>query len=765
VHALHVQRGHADYYLVLSRRVHYLLTVKVTNPACLPTRPQVSDTPGTGPPGVPGGPGSRGDVVECEGSRQSLEKGFSQQAPTEGNPMGGVFINYRIKDEPYGAAGIFSELASRFGSEQVFRDSDSLWPADHYPTVIREKLRSSEVVLAIIGPGWLNFTDDTGQRLLDRERDWVRDEIAEALLLGITVIPVLLHDTGPLPVEDLPRSIAKLAALQVCRIHYSTYRDDIERLTKAIMERAPRLAIPQMFEKPAGPPAAWFPSVLLRPEHQVVQFGHRDDDLVSLHNWAASSVPASAQLVYGAGGHGKTRLALQLCAELEREGWVAGFAQESAPMTGFAETSRITKPMLIVIDNAEFRVSQAEAAARMLAAHRGDQPRRLLLLSGHKDWLFRLYRNADKQVADVFRQMREVPLDLSAAPIELRRAEFRRAVACFADILGQEAPNLPEPVELTASRFGSVLALHAAALAALLDESIGADGANQDPMTRLRNHEYRFWARSAAGLDQTRLHIVAAAATLYGAETQEQARTLLGTLPQLADASQDTIDAYLDWMQKHYPGRRALSPIEPRRIGEDHLAATIAIHSDLVTAPASVATEQQIMSALIALCHTTVRHSRSRQGIEDLLAVDPDRMLLVAWNALSGCADGRPLREAMTARFSSARTDTLARLYEQVPVAGPSVVPLVAELNRAMLNRVVPNAQPTKGEPLYDFAQVCNNLSKTLSDEFSNIFATRNSMPEGESEHQIHESRLFGPEAVELIKAMLSWRDRSPPGQ
>lgn len=335
----------------------------------------------------------------------------------------------------------------------------------------------------------------------------------------------------------------------------------------------------------------------------------------------------------------------------------------------------------------------------------------------------------------------------------------------FARVLEQPLVELPEPPELAAPKFGSVLTLHAAALAALLDENIGADGAHQDPMTRLRNHEHRYWAQSAAGRDQTRLHIVAAVATLYGAETVEQARTLLATLPQFTDAGQDTIDSYLDWMQKYYPGHRILNSIEPQRLGEDHLAATIAIYSDLITAPASVASEQQIRRASIVLCRTAVRHPDSTRAIDDLLMVDPDRMLIVAWDALSACADGRPLREAMKSRFRSARPDTLARLYGQITVAGPSVVPLIPELSQAMLSRAVPNAQPVKGEPMYEFAQVCNNLSKTLAEEFGNIFAANATIPERESDHQTPKSKFFDPEIATLLKTILEWRHRLPPFQ
>jgi hypothetical protein len=40
--------------------------------------------------------------------------------------MGVVFVNYRAKDNPLGAAGIHDTLARRFGGDRVFRDSVSM---------------------------------------------------------------------------------------------------------------------------------------------------------------------------------------------------------------------------------------------------------------------------------------------------------------------------------------------------------------------------------------------------------------------------------------------------------------------------------------------------------------------------------------------------------------------------------------------------------------------------------------------------------------
>ena len=109
--------------------------------------------------------------------------------------MGGVFINYRTVDDPLGAALIHDRLALRFGDENVFRDCVSLTPGAHYPSSIRIALENAAVLVAVIGPRWLTLTDESAVRLIDREHDWVRQELALAFDTGIPVLPVLLKDT------------------------------------------------------------------------------------------------------------------------------------------------------------------------------------------------------------------------------------------------------------------------------------------------------------------------------------------------------------------------------------------------------------------------------------------------------------------------------------------------------------------------------------------------------------------------------------------
>jgi hypothetical protein len=67
----------------------------------------------------------------------------------------------------------------------VFRDLDSIPIATPFPRFIEESLQNTDLVLAVIGPSWLNVKQSDGTRRIDDPNDFVRIEIATALRLGI----------------------------------------------------------------------------------------------------------------------------------------------------------------------------------------------------------------------------------------------------------------------------------------------------------------------------------------------------------------------------------------------------------------------------------------------------------------------------------------------------------------------------------------------------------------------------------------------------
>ncbi|HEX5120263.1 MAG TPA: TIR domain-containing protein [Pseudonocardiaceae bacterium] len=152
--------------------------------------------------------------------------------------MGGVFINYRTIDDPLGAAAIHDRLVLRFGEDMVFRDCDSLQAGEHYPAAIWQALHNADVVVAVIGPRWLSLSDAAGVRLIERDHDWVRQELAFAFSAGIPVLPVLLKQTpadAVMPtVPELPLDIRQLARIQASEVGQRRLGADLERLITAI---------------------------------------------------------------------------------------------------------------------------------------------------------------------------------------------------------------------------------------------------------------------------------------------------------------------------------------------------------------------------------------------------------------------------------------------------------------------------------------------------------------------------------------------------
>ena len=128
-----------------------------------------------------------------------------------------IFISYR-RDDSRGYAGrLQGDLSRRYSDEHVFRDIE-IPPGADFGEYITSLVDKCNVVLAIIGPGWLDARDREGERRLDDPQDWVRLEIERALARdGVEVIPVLVDGARLPPREELPRVAARAAPAQRVR--------------------------------------------------------------------------------------------------------------------------------------------------------------------------------------------------------------------------------------------------------------------------------------------------------------------------------------------------------------------------------------------------------------------------------------------------------------------------------------------------------------------------------------------------------------------
>jgi hypothetical protein len=148
-----------------------------------------------------------------------------------------TFISYR-RDDAAGYAGRLHEaLENRLGSDQVFRDIDTLEPGQDFVETIEMRLTECRVLLAMIGREWLDSRDASGQRRLEQPHDYVRLEIARALArLDVRVIPVLIEGASMPAASTLPDDLRALARKQAVHLRDDAWDHDVDRLASVISE-------------------------------------------------------------------------------------------------------------------------------------------------------------------------------------------------------------------------------------------------------------------------------------------------------------------------------------------------------------------------------------------------------------------------------------------------------------------------------------------------------------------------------------------------
>lgn len=123
-----------------------------------------------------------------------------------------LFISYRRSDAAGHARALFAALKDEFAPDSVFFDRQAIESGDRFAQLIGTSVSECKLLLALIGPDWLQAAQ-VGQRRLDDPADFVRLEIDQALREGKRVIPVLFDDT-PMPrPADLPEPLRALAGI------------------------------------------------------------------------------------------------------------------------------------------------------------------------------------------------------------------------------------------------------------------------------------------------------------------------------------------------------------------------------------------------------------------------------------------------------------------------------------------------------------------------------------------------------------------------
>ena len=145
-----------------------------------------------------------------------------------------VFINYRRGPATPYARQLYEKLSARFGVDNVFWDVDTIQPGMDFVDFIRQAVGLCQVMVSVIGPGWLEASDPDGRRRLENPEDFVRLEIEAALDRKIRIIPVLVGD-GTVPRStDLPSTLAPFVRRNAVEISDSRWDYDTGRLLRVL---------------------------------------------------------------------------------------------------------------------------------------------------------------------------------------------------------------------------------------------------------------------------------------------------------------------------------------------------------------------------------------------------------------------------------------------------------------------------------------------------------------------------------------------------
>ena len=145
-----------------------------------------------------------------------------------------IFISYRRSDSQDVTGRIYDRLNGHFDNELIFRDVDSIPYGDDFQEKLTQSVGGCQVLVAVIGPTWLNVLQERLQR---PDTDWVRTEIAIALQRNIPVIPLLVGGASIPGGDKLPNDLKSLAKRNATQARPDPdFHNDMERLIQRLEE-------------------------------------------------------------------------------------------------------------------------------------------------------------------------------------------------------------------------------------------------------------------------------------------------------------------------------------------------------------------------------------------------------------------------------------------------------------------------------------------------------------------------------------------------
>ena len=124
-------------------------------------------------------------------------------------------------------------------------DVSGIEPGKDFRKAIDQSVASCSALLAVIGPHWLDTRDDAGLRRLDDANDFVRVELASALVRDIRVVPVLVRGARMPRADELPEDLKDLAYRNAVELTHARWKSDVQVLVHALR---PNMEAPEAVE-------------------------------------------------------------------------------------------------------------------------------------------------------------------------------------------------------------------------------------------------------------------------------------------------------------------------------------------------------------------------------------------------------------------------------------------------------------------------------------------------------------------------------------
>jgi len=152
-------------------------------------------------------------------------------------PSNSIFLSYRRSDSHDITGRIYDRLAEHFGRDVVFKDVDSIPFGDDFRTHLNQGVGRCLVLVAVIGPTWLDVSEADGQRRVDNPNDWVRVELETALGREIPVIPLLVGGARLPRADELPETLKELPNRGAAQARPDPdFHPDLDRLIRRLEE-------------------------------------------------------------------------------------------------------------------------------------------------------------------------------------------------------------------------------------------------------------------------------------------------------------------------------------------------------------------------------------------------------------------------------------------------------------------------------------------------------------------------------------------------